>query len=550
MRILQKDTPFEMKLTAQWLDYPEILQKAIKSGWIPQDRDFAVISPDKWTRAERMMAFIESECRVPEGTLVGQKMILLPFQRMFIRAVYDNPNDTTRRAILSIGRKNGKTSLIAPLTLGHIIGPEANRNSQIVSGAMSARQAGVLMDAMTKIIRLNPQMEQRSHITGKFVRGIAKNVNYMCLAKDGKTAQGLSPNVAILDEVGQVVGPVDKFIEAITTAQGAHNFPLLFAISTQAAADSDLLSIWIDDAERSEDPSTICHVYEATEDCDLLDELEWLKANPAMGVFRSETDLRVQLERAARVPSAEAGARNLLLNQRVSLLQLAVSPAIWRKNGGEVNQELFLREPVHVGLDLSSRNDLTACALSVRDPETGLVHTKPLVFTPLDSLTERSQRDRAPYEQWVKDGFMFGMPGTHMDYDMIAETLAMHTKGMAIATVSYDRWRIDDFKPRADSHGFANEAEWIGVGQGFKDFSLRVEGVESLLLQEKMRHGFHPLYNLGASNAIVVTDPSGNKKYDKSKSSQRIDTLVALAMSVYPLSDGNVEILDVDTMIV
>jgi phage terminase large subunit-like protein len=48
----------------------------------------------------------------------------------------------------------------------------------------------------------------------------------------------------------------------------------------------------------------------------------------------------------------------------------------------------------------------------------------------------------------------------------------------------------------------------------------------------------------------VVTDPSGNKKYDKSKSSQRIDTLVALAMSVYPLSDGNVEILDVDTMIV
>jgi len=539
-----------MKLYKQWSDYPEDLTRSIRSGWTPQDRDFYKIEPNKWTRAERIIAFCELECHVPEGSLVGQKIKLVPFQRMFIRAVYDNPRATTRRAILSIARKNGKTSLVAPLVLAHIVGPEANRNSQIVSGAMSARQAGVLMDAMTKIIRFNPDMEARSHITGKFVRGIAKNVNYMCLARDGKTAQGLSPNVAVLDELGQIVGPVDKFVEAIVTAQGAHNEPLLFAISTQAASDSDLLSVWIDDAQRSNDDSTICHVYEADEDCDLLDETQWVKANPAIGVFRSEADLRVQLERAARVPSAEAGARNLLLNQRVSLQTLAVSPAVWKKNGKEVNHELFMREPVHVGLDLSSRNDLTACALSVRDPETGEVHTKPLVFTPLDSLTERSQRDRAPYEQWVKDGFMLGLPGTHMDYDMIAETLAIHTKGMTIATVSYDRWRINDFKPRAEEYGFANEAEWIGVGQGFKDFSLRVEGLDSLLLQEKLRHGFHPLFNLGASNAIVVVDPTGNKKYDKSKSSQRIDTLVALAMSVYPLSDGKMEVFDIDSMIV
>jgi len=539
-----------MKLYKQWSDYPEDLTRSIRSGWTPQDRDFYKIEPNKWTRAERIIAFCELECHVPEGSLVGQKIKLVPFQRMFIRAVYDNPRATTRRAILSIARKNGKTSLVAPLVLAHIVGPEANRNSQIVSGAMSARQAGVLMDAMTKIIRFNPDMEARSHITGKFVRGIAKNVNYMCLARDGKTAQGLSPNVAVLDELGQIVGPVDKFVEAIVTAQGAHNEPLLFAISTQAASDSDLLSVWIDDSQRSNDDSTICHVYEADEDCDLLDETQWVKANPAIGVFRSEADLRVQLERAARVPSAEAGARNLLLNQRVSLQTLAVSPAVWKKNGKEVNHELFMREPVHVGLDLSSRNDLTACALSARDPETGEVHTKPLVFTPLDSLTERSQRDRAPYEQWVKDGFMLGLPGTHMDYDMIAETLAIHTKGMTIATVSYDRWRINDFKPRAEEHGFANEAEWIGVGQGFKDFSLRVEGLDSLLLQEKLRHGFHPLFNLGASNAIVVVDPTGNKKYDKSKSSQRIDTLVALAMSVYPLSDGKMEVFDIDSMIV
>jgi phage terminase large subunit-like protein len=397
----------------------------------------------------------------------------------------------------------------------------------------------------------NPKMIDRTHLTGGNIRGIAKNVNYMCLARDGKTAQGLSPNIAVLDETGQIVGPVDKFVEAIVTAQGAHTDPLLFVISTQAAADSDLLSVWIDDAQRSDDPTTICHVYEADKDCELLDETQWLKANPAMGVFRNYDDLRINLERAARVPSAEAGARNLLLNQRVSLQTLAVSPSVWKKNGRKIVEDLFLQYPVHAGLDLSARNDLTACVLAVRDPDTGLVHTKPIVFTPLDSLTERSQRDRAPYEQWVKDGFMFGLPGTHMDYDMISEHLALMTHGMEIASVQYDRWRINDFKPRAVEHGFATDSEWIACGQGFRDFSLRVEGLESLLLQEKLAHGFHPLLNLGASNAIVVTDPSGNKKYDKSKSSQRIDTLVALAMAVYPLSDATLTApVDIDTMIV
>jgi len=538
-------------LNSKWSDYPEWMTKAIKSGWTPQDRDYNKINPQKWTRAERMMAFIEQECHVPEGNLLGQLITLIPFQRMFIRAVYDNPNAQTRRAILSVARKNGKTSLVAPLVIGHIIGPEAVRNSQVVSGAMSARQANILMGAMKKIIAQNPEMTARTRVTTGAIRSITTNVEYGCLARSGSTAQGLSPSVAVLDEAGQIVGPRDAFVDAIVTAQGAHSNPLLFVISTQAASDSDLLSVWIDDANRSSDQTTICHVYEADSDCNLLDETQWLKANPAMGVFRSVDDLEIQMSRAARMPSYEATARNLLLNQRISLLSLAVPPAIWKKNGTKINEELFLQYPVHVGLDLSQRSDLTAAVLSVYDPEDQTVHVKPITFTPFDTLRERSERDRAPYDLWVKDGMLIALPGTHMDYDMISSALAKETEGMQIATVQYDRWRIQDFKPRAEANGFASGAEWIPVGQGFKDFSLRVDGLDSLLLRSKIRHGFHPLLNLGASNAIVVADPSGNKKYDKSKSSQRIDTLVALAMAVYPLSDmAEVPVFDVDTMII
>jgi phage terminase large subunit-like protein len=64
------------------------------------------------TRGEKVCQFIEKFCPVPEGKLVGQPIKLMPFQRNFILEVYDNPKGTSR-GYLSIGRKNGKSALIA-----------------------------------------------------------------------------------------------------------------------------------------------------------------------------------------------------------------------------------------------------------------------------------------------------------------------------------------------------------------------------------------------------------------------------------------------------
>jgi len=542
--------------TSEWFDFTPDVLRAIRSGPVPRDRDVNKIPFDKRTDAEKVITFIEAECKVPEGALVGQPIKLLPFQRAFIRSVYDNKDEEghriTKMAILSIARKNGKTSIVAPLVLASIIGPLAPKNAQIVSGAMSRDQAGILFTAMSKMVSLNPNMSKRAQVipSGKRIKGLTTGNEYKALASDGSTAQGLSPYIAVLDETGQVVGPRNSFIEALTTSQGAHKDPLLFVISTQAASDSDLLSIWIDDAERSSDPTIVTHLYEAEKDCDLLDESQWKNSNPALGVFRSEKDLRTQVEKAARIPASEAAARNLLLNQRVSLLTLFASPSTWKECGKPINEELFLTQPVHFGLDLSARNDLTAAVASVRDPETGEVHTKPFIFTPMDTLADRSQSDRVPYDQWVRDGFMYAIPGSHLNYEMIVDHLNTLTQGWNISSVSFDRWRIEDFKVAAEKISWAQEAEWIGVGQSFKDFSLRLDGLESLLLQKQLRHASHPLLNMGAANAIVITDPAGNRKLDKSKSSQRIDALVALAMSVYLLSDANRIDTDIDAMII
>jgi phage terminase large subunit-like protein len=347
-----------------------------------------------------VVAFIEAYCVVPEGAHVGKPMRLEKFQKDFIRAIYDNKSGT-RKAILSIARKNGKSGLIAGILLAHLVGPEAKRNSQIVSGAMSRDQAALVFALAAKMVQLSERLSKIVKIvpSGKRLVGLPLNVEYRALSADGTTAHGLSPILAILDEVGQVRGPRSDFVDAITTSQGAHAEPLLIAISTQAPTDADLLSLWIDDAVLSKDAQTVCHLYAAPEECDLLDAEAWKSANPAMGKFRDADDVRRQAEEANRMPSAESKFRNLILNQRVEARAPFVSKNVWLSCGGAAAP--WHGQRVFAGLDLSATTDLTALVLIWAD-SAGVWQVSPYFWTPETGLVDRAKRDRVPRQRRVR----------------------------------------------------------------------------------------------------------------------------------------------------
>ena len=500
------------------------------------------------TRGEKVIAFIEAFCTIPEGSDVGKPIKLAPFQKKFITDIYDNKHGT-RRAIMTIARKNGKSALIAALLLCHICGTEATQNTQIVSGAMSRDQAALVFNLAAKMINLSPELNKVTRIipSQKKIVGLAKNVEYRALAADSTTAHGLSPILAIMDEVGQVQGASSAFVDAILTSQGAYQDALQIFISTQAPSDADFLSIMVDDAIRSNDKKTVCHVYEADADCELLDKAQWKKANPGLGLFRSQTDLEEQLKQASRLPSMEASARNLLLNQRVALESLWLAPSAWKACSDLPDMEVFKKYPVSIGLDLSARQDLTAAVIAAMDDDE-VVHLLPFVFTPLANIEERSTKDRAPYAQWARDDQMIGVPGNSVDYEWVAAYLrdVFDEMGIQIDTLCYDRWRIELFQKACNEVAAFQGVRWEAIGQGFKDFSPRLESFQAKLLDGKIRHGAHPLLNMAASNAIAVSDPAGSRKIDKSKSTQRIDPLVAAVMALHSVTEGAKESLPDD----
>lgn len=491
------------------------------------------------TRAERVIAFLE-DLPITAGKLAGQMMKLRPWQREFIEAVYAEDREgrrPVRTAVLSMARKNGKTQLAAGLALCHLMGPEAEPRGEVYSAALTRDQAAKLFQEMCAILAAHEELDDRANVIRfnkqiEVLTGDGAGSIYAALSADAGSKMGLSPSFVVYDELGSA--PNRDLFDALDTATGARDNPLMVCISTQAAADHHVFSELIDYGERVNsgdiiDPSFHLTLYAAPQDADPWSREAWIAANPALADFRSLDDVERQASQARLVPSKESAFRNLILNQRVSAVSRFIHKAEWdRCNAAPVLADLAGRE-CYGGLDLSGSRDLTAFVLAF--PGEG--RTFDIVcqfFMPEANIGERSNEDRVPYDLWAQQGFITLIPGSTIDPSFVAQAVWQATQTYDLRTVAYDRWRIEDLKRELGLFGGTVPLE--PFGQGYKDMSPAVDTLERNVAERLLRHGGNPVLNMCASNAVVTRDPAGSRKLDKSKATGRIDGLVALAMAL------------------
>jgi phage terminase large subunit-like protein len=482
-------------------------------------------------RSERNIQWVEDHIRIPEGRFVGQPLKMAEFMKDDFRAIFDNPHGT-RRAIISRGRKNAKTVETAILMLLFLCGPEMMPNSQLYSAAQSRDQAGVLFSLAAKMARLNPILHGALTIrdTAKEIFCPDLGSLYKALSAEASTAFGLSPRFVAHDELGQVKGPRSSLYEALETATAAQEDPLSVIISTQAPTDADLLSVLIDDAKSGQDPRTVLRINAAPMDADPFSEEAIKAANPAFDIFMNQREVLSMAEDARRMPSREAEFRNYVLNQRVVAEAPFVSRSLWASCGGEVAD--LKGVPVYGGLDLSATQDLTALVLIGRTE--GVWHVKPTFWLPSDGLREKSRADRVPYDMWHKEGYLETTPGAAISYEYVAAYLRRVFDRYNVRKLAFDRWAFQFLRPWLEQAGFSeHELErFVEFGQGFQSMSPAMRDLEEALLQTRVRHGMHPVLTMCAANAVVKPDEAGNnRKLDKSKSTGRIDGMVALTMA-------------------
>lgn len=485
----------------------------------------------KLTRGEKNIKWIEDYCYIPEGTDIGKPVKLRDWQCDTIRAIYDN-KVKTRRAIISFGRKNAKTTLAAFLLLLHLCGRETKPNSQLYSAAQSRDQAAILFGLAAKIVQFSPDLRSVVVIrdTSKQLYCPECGTLYRALSAEASTAHGLSPTFIVHDELGQVRGPRSELYDALETATAAHRQPFSIIISTQAPHDGDLLSTLIDDALAAHDPHTVIALWTAPPDLDAFSDEAIKAANPAFGDFQNADEVRAMAATAKRMPAAEATYRNLVLNQRVASEARFVPPEVWKACGKE--PQSIESTTVYGGLDLSATNDLTACVFIGQVGEVWQVHST--FWLPGEGIRERSMTDRVPYDLWAQQGNIETVPGKSVDYEYVAAWLREQFERYDIAKIAFDRWNFKNLKPWLLKVGFDEDEIarlFVEFGQGFQSMSPALRELEAALLNERIAHGNHPVLSMCAENAVVQSDPTGNRKLNKAKSIRRIDGMVALTMA-------------------
>ena len=505
-------------------------------------------------RAERVIAFIEA-LTIPSGHGQGERFELMPWQKRFIKDIYEphykDGRRAVRRAILSVGRKNGKSALIAGLVLAHLIGPEWIRNGEIYSAANDRDQAAIIYKFARQLVEREPDLAERLQIVPSTKTMVAKNSGsvYRAISHEAGTKHGYLPSVVIYDELAQARDR--DLYDVLDTSFGARREPLFITISTQSNDPEHVLSKLIDDGIAGLDPSIICHLYAADEDCALDDERQWRKANPALDVFRDREDLATQVAKAMRMPSEEPKVRNLLLNQRVAPVATLISRAEWLACAGDVN--FRDGEEVYLGLDLSASLDLTALVMvSASDP----ARVVPFFWKPADTLRNHGERDfgvgNRRYEEWATQGYLLLSPGASVDPEVVARKVGELFMRYKVKGLAYDRWRMDVLLREFDDIGLAayrdrtsdaatvdypRQHEGMGLrcvpwGQGFRDMAPAIDAFCQAIADRKLAHSNNPVLNWNIANAVATMDPSGNRKLDKGKARFRIDGAVALAMAM------------------
>ena len=401
--------------------------------------------------------------------------------------------------------------------------------------AADKQQASIVFDVAVEMVEQCPALKKRIKpiMSRKRLVYIPTGSFYQVLSAEAYTKHGLNVHGVIFDELH--AQPNRQLYDVMTKGSGdARKQPLFFLITT---AGNDRNSICYEVHQKAEDilkgkkndPTFYPVIYGINEADDWSDESNWYKANPSLGHTIEIDKVRASFISANENPAEENLFRQLRLNQWVKQSIRWMPMDTWNKCDFEVNQEELIGRECYAGLDLSSSIDITAFVL-IFPPRTEKERyiVLPYFWIPEDNMHLRVRRDHVPYDVWEKQGFIKTTEGNVIHYGFIEKFIEELGDKYNIKEIAFDRWNATQMAQNLEDLGFTV----IPFGQGFKFMAPPTKRLMELTLEKKIAHGGNPVLAWMMDNIHVRTDPAGNIKPDKERSTEKIDGAVAMIMAL------------------
>ena len=487
--------------------------------------------------ADYAVAFIENLCHT-KGTWAGKPFELIDWQEQIIRDLFGTlkPNGYRQfnTAYIEIPKKQGKSELAAAVALLLTCG-DGEERAEVYGCAADRQQAAIVFDVAADMVRMCPALSKRVKILASQKRIIYTPTNsfYQVLSAEAYSKHGFNIHGVVFDELH--TQPNRKLFDVMTKGSGdARMQPLYFLITT---AGTDTHSICYETHQKAKDiiegrkidPTFYPVIYGADESDDWTDPKVWKKANPSLDITVGIDKVKAACESAKQNPGEENAFRQLRLNQWVKQAVRWMPMEKWDKCAFSVDEDELEGRVCYGGLDLSSTTDITAFVLVFPpiDEEDKYI-ILPYFWIPEDNLTLRVNRDHVPYDVWERQGYLQTTEGNVVHYGFIEQFIEKLGERFNIREIAFDRWGAVQMVQNLEGMGFTV----VPFGQGFKDMSPPTKELMKLVLEQKIAHGGHPVLRWNMDNIYIRTDPAGNIKADKEKSTEKIDGAVATIMAL------------------
>lgn len=507
---------------------------------IPGYDPVATAAPGDWFCAELALDAIEffpSELQLIEGEHANKPFRLQPWQQAIVACLFGWLRaDLTRRyreSFVFVPRKNGKTPLAAGI-VNLVLFQDHEPGAQLYSAAADLEQAGLVYRHTAGMIARNQAMSERvrAYRNLKSILYEAETAIFKSLSSDADTKHGLGAHLVVIDELH--AHRDGELVDVLVTSTAARREPLIVYITTADFERPSVCNAKYDYACKVRDgliadPSFLPVIYEAAAGADWTDPAVWAAANPNLGVSVRPDYLARQCERAKNEPTFENTFKRLHLNMRTQQNVRWLPIEKWQRCAGPVVLEELLGRPCYVGLDLSTKLDLTCFSLVFPPAEgEGLWRILPRFFMPEENARQRERRDRVPYLAWAQQGLVTLTPGDVVDYEAVKAALLEDARRFEFREVAYDPWNATQIALQLKDQG----VPMVEYRQGYASMSEPTKELERLVVACEIAHGGNPVLGWMVSHVAVEMDPAGNVKLSKAKSTERIDGLVATVMGI------------------
>lgn len=488
--------------------------------------------------ADHAVCFIEKFCCHTKGTWDGQPFELIDWQEQIIRDIFGvlKPNGYRQfnTAYIEIPKKQGKSELAAAVAL-YLLCADFEPGAEVYGCAADRNQAQIVFDVALAMVKRCPVLASKMNIKAsqKEMEYIPTGSKYKALSADVANKHGFNTHGVIFDELH--TQPNRKLYDVMLKGSGdARMQPLYFLITT---AGDNTNSICYEVHQKAKDilegrkfdPTFYPVIYGADESDDWTDPKTWKKANPSLGITVGIDKVQAACDQAKQNPAEENAFRQLRLNQWVKQAVRWMPMHLWDKCAFAVNEDDLEGRVCYGGLDLSSTTDITAFVL-VFPPENedDKYIILPYFWIPEDNIELRVRRDHVPYDLWQKQGYLETTEGNVVHYGYIERFIERLGERFNIREIAFDRWGAVQMVQNLEGMGFTV----VPFGQGFKDMSPPTKELMKLTLEQRIAHGGHPVLRWMLDNVCAKSDPAGNIKMDKEKSTEKIDGAVATVMAL------------------